>query len=100
MFNHPTESVGRLIAQTLAGSWRVAPPPLELEAADLTAITRQLLGAGTAGLAWRRVRDSHLKDTPSAAELRSHYERNTVRAVIQRKGIESICGALKSAGIE
>ena len=100
MFNHPTESVGRLIAQTLAGSWRATPPPLELEATELSAITPQLLGAGTAGLAWRRVRDSHVKDTPSAAELRSQYERNTVLAVIQRKGIESIFGALNSAGIE
>src|SRR5688572_14898777 len=100
MFNHPTESAGRLIAQTLAGSWRAVPPPLELEAAELSAITPQLLGAGVAGLAWRRVRDSHLKDTPSAAELRSHYERNTVLAVIQRQGIESIFGALNSAGIE
>lgn len=100
MFNHPTESVGRLIAQTLAGSWRATPPSLELEANDISAITPQLLGAGTAGLAWRGVRDSPLKDTPSAAELRSQYQRNTVLAVIQRKGIESIFGALNSAGIE
>jgi hypothetical protein len=100
MSNHPTESAGRLIARTLAGSWRALPTPLELEAADLSAITPQLLSAGVAGLAWRRVRDSHVKDTPSAAELRSHYERNAVLAVIQRQGIESILCALNSAGIE
>jgi hypothetical protein len=100
MFNHPTESAGRLIAQTLAGSWRALPPPLELDAAELSAVTLQLLGTGVAGLAWRRVRDSSLKDTPSAADLRRQYERNTVLAVIQRKGIESIICALNSAGIE
>ena len=100
MFNHPKASAGRLIAQTLTGSWRTAPPPLELEAGELSAITLQLLGAGVAGLAWRRVRDSHLKESPSAAELRSQYERNTVLAVIRRHGIESIIGALNSAGIE
>ena len=100
MFNHPTESAGRLIALTLAGSWRALPTPLELEAAELSVITPQLLGAGVAGLAWRRVRDSHLKDTASAAELRSQYKRNTVLAVIQRQGIESILCALNSAGIE
>ncbi|HEX5701626.1 MAG TPA: nucleotidyltransferase family protein [Pyrinomonadaceae bacterium] len=100
MFNHPKASAGRLIAQTLTGSWRTVPPPLELEAGKLSAITAQLLGAGVAGLAWRRVRNSHLKETPSAAELRSQYERNTVQAVIQRQGIESIIGALNSAGIE
>jgi hypothetical protein len=100
MFNHPRESVGRLIAQTLAGSWRTIPPPLELEPAELTAITPQLLGAGVAGLVWRRVRDAQLKDTPAAAELRSHYERNTVLAVIRRQGIESVTAALNSAGIE
>jgi hypothetical protein len=100
MFNHSTDSVGRSIAKTLAGSWRAVPPPLELEAAELSAITPQLLGAGVAGLAWRRVRESHLKDTPSAAELRGQYERNSVLAVIQRRGIESIVCALNSAGIE
>jgi hypothetical protein len=100
MFNHPTESAGRLIAQTLAGSWRALPTPLELKADELSLITPNLLGGGVAGLAWRRVRDTHLKDTPSAPELRSHYERNTVWAVIQRQGIEAIVGALSSAGIE
>ena len=100
MVNHPTESVGRLIARTLAGSWRALPPPLELEAAELSAITPQLLGAGVAGLAWRRLRDSHLKDTPAGIELRNQYERHAVSAVVQRKGIESILCALNSAGIE
>lgn len=100
MLHHTNESVGRLIAQTLAGSWRAAPSPLELEADALSAITPQLLGAGVAGLAWRRVRDSQLKDTPAAAQLRSQYERNTVLAVLQRQGIESIFGPLNSAGIE
>lgn len=100
MSTHPTKSIGRLIARTLVGSWRALPTSLQLEAAELTAITPQLLGAGVAGLAWRRVRDSHVKDTPSATELRSHYERNAVLAVIQRQGIESILCALNSAGIE
>jgi hypothetical protein len=100
MSNHHTESSGRLIARTLAGSWRALPTPLDLEAAELSAITPQLLGAGVAGLAWRRVRDSHLKDTPSAAALRSQYKRNAVLAVIQRQGIESILCALNAAGIK
>src|SRR5687768_5720480 len=100
MFNHPKASAGRLIAQTLTGSWRTAPPPLELEAGELSAITPQLLGAGVAGLSWRRVRDSHLKESPSAAELRGQYERNTALAVTRGHGIESIIGALTSAGIE
>lgn len=100
MFNHPTEPVGRLIAQTLAGSWRALPTPLRLEAAELSAITPQLLSAGVAGLAWRRLRDSHLKDTHPAAELRRQYERNAVLAVIQRQGIESVICALNSSGIE
>jgi hypothetical protein len=100
MFNHPTEAVGRLIAQTLAGSWRAVPTPIKLEVAELSAITPQLLSAGVAGLAWRRLRDSHLKDAASSAELRRQYERNTVLAVIQRKGIESVTRALNSAGIE
>jgi hypothetical protein len=100
MFTHSTESVGRLIAQTLAGAWRALPPRLEIESAGLSSITPQLLGTGVAGLIWRRVRDSHLKDTPAAAELRGHYERNAVLALIQRRGIESIICALNSAGIE
>ena len=100
MSNQPTDSVGRLIVQVLAGSWRAHPPPSELEAAELSAITPHLLGAGVAGLAWRRVRDSRLKDTPSADELRGQYERNTVLAVIQRQGIESIISAMNSEGIE
>lgn len=99
MSSHPTESAGRLIARTLAGSWRARPTPLELEATELSAITPQLLGAGVAGLAWRRVRHSHLKHTPAAADLRTHYERKAVLAVIQRRGIESILCALNSAGI-
>ncbi len=97
---NPAELAGRLVARILMGSWRAPPPPLELEAADLSSITPHLLAAGVAGLAWRRVRDSDLRNTDSAAELRRQYEGNTIQAVLHRQRIESLLQALRSAAVE
>jgi hypothetical protein len=95
-----TESVGQLIAQTLAGCWRKPPPPLEIAADELSSITSHLISAGVAGLAWRRVCTSNLKDTNTTAELRRQYESSAVLAVLRRQEIESLIRTLESAGIK
>lgn len=98
MLDHPTQSVGRMVAQTLAGSWRTLPPPLQLERSDLTWIVPQLLASGVAGLAWRRLRGSDLDD--AAAQLRTHYKESAVQSVLQRHRIELMIQALHAAGIK
>ena len=100
MLNHSRESTGRLIARTLAGSWRTVPNQIQLESEELASITPLLLPAGAAGLAWRRLRGSQLEDTAFAAELRSQYQRNTVLAVLQQQRIESLFRSLDSSGIQ
>lgn len=95
-----TEPVSRLVAKTLAGSWRANPPQLQIEASELASITPQLLAAGVAGLAWRRVRNSALEADASAAQLRAQYEANTGLAVLQRQSIKSLLQMLNSAGVE
>ena len=100
MLNHSPESAGRLIARTLAGSWRANPRPLDLRSHELSSIKSQLMSAGVAGLTWRRLRQTTLSETDSAAELRAEYERNAVRAVFERQRIESVICALHAAGVK
>jgi Uncharacterised nucleotidyltransferase len=78
--DNDTLDMGRLMIETLEGSWRVLPAPEARSAASISHITSQLLNSGTAGLVWWRLQST----APQLGDLLSPFEQAytyyTVRA--------------------
>jgi hypothetical protein len=91
---------GLLIATMLAGSWRTAPPPLNLSPEDLDEITPLLCSSGAAALGWRRVRDTELSATPSGEVLHQRYRLQALQVAISQTKIEIVHRLLQEAGID
>ena len=96
----PALNKGRLVARTLAGSWRAQPEAASLSAKELDEIAPLLLGSGSGALAWRRVQHSHLRDTQSAGKLKAAYYLHTLQAATHQNRIRDVISRLHSAGIE
>ncbi len=94
------QSLGRLIASVLAGSWRRSRTAFEHSPEELERVTPALLRSGTAALGWWRVCHSELKTTPAANELHQAYRLYTLRAIINQQAIERAVALLRSEGIE
>ena len=90
----------RLLAEALAGSWRVSPPESRFEAGELARITPALVGSGAAALAWWKIRCSPLREHDAAETLRQSYRRQTLQVALQEREIEHVFSLLRSAGVE
>ncbi len=91
---------GRLVACLLAKSWCIDPPASPLSVKELASITPLLLESGGGALAWCRVRNSYLKDTPAATELRQAYRLHTLQAALHARNIKQVFMLFRAAGIE
>jgi hypothetical protein len=94
-----TEARGKLVAQALAGAWRVSPSPWECSAAELEQVTPLLLNSGAAALVWRRLR-TDLRDTPAAQKFQQAYRLNTVKTALHQGSIERAVALLRSIAVE
>jgi hypothetical protein len=93
------KSPGTLIAAALAGAWRRVPGETAISAEDLAVITPLLLGSGAGALAWWRVRDSALRASAAARELREAYRFHTLGAALHELGIKEAFRLLRAAGV-
>lgn len=94
-------SIGLMIADILAGSWRRSPPRLDLSVANLTRIGPQLLKSGAGALAWWRIRHSGCKLLRDVSrQFRSTYLGCAARAAECETEIVDAFNALRSSGIE
>ena len=98
--NELIRSRGRLVAEALTGSWRTAPPPLNLSPEDLDEITPLLYNSGAAALGWRRIRDTELSTTPSAEVLHQGYRLQALQVAISQSKIEIVHRLLQEARID
>lgn len=91
---------GRTVAAVLAGAWRGTPATLNLSTTELEEVTPLLLESGGGALAWRRVRNSHLKATPAAAELLQAYRLHAIQAALHEINIKHVLVLLRAADVE
>jgi len=84
----------------LADSWREVLPALEMTAEELAAVTPALLQTGSGALGWRRVRDSHWRNSSAASELQQAYRIHAVQTVLHEVQIKETIELLRSNGVE
>lgn len=93
-------SQGKLLAEMFRGAWRPSVPALSWDADELRYLTRHLLEAGAAGLAWRKLKSSPLFRTTSARELRDAYRFDSIRGTQAEIGISRLVRFLGKQGIQ
>jgi len=98
----PTASVaaGRAVARLLAGAWRQAPPPVDLELRRLVELAPLLVQGGAAGLAWWKLRHAGLGGAPEAEAVRQAARQAALEAALHQQSIRMLVGCLRAARIE
>ena len=91
---------GRLLADALAGAWRVAPEPSALAPAGLERVAPLLTRSGAAALAWRKVRGTPLSASPAAHALRESYRFQTLQAALHERDVERCFALLAGARVD
>src|SRR5262249_51460423 len=90
---------GEVVAAALAGAWRPSPPPLPLSARAFAEVVPFLLETGGAGLLWRRVRQSDLRDSAPARRLRYGYRQAAAGMACHEQQLQQVIGLLRDAGV-
>jgi hypothetical protein len=93
-------SIGKLVADFLAGSWRARQAPLNMPLSDLERITSLLYNSGGTGLAWWRIHESDLKTTPCGGLLHQGYRMQALQTPINEERIVTAFRLLRDAGVE
>jgi hypothetical protein len=91
---------GLRMAAVLSGSWRRAPPPLEISAEALDEITLGLLRSKTGALAWWRVRHSSLRTSPAGMRLREAYHQHGFQSAQHARNLVRIVTRLREGGVD
>lgn len=88
------------MARVLSGSWRAAPPPLELTPEELDLVVRALHRSGCSGLAWRRLERTPLRDRPAGALLHDGFVYHTLRVRALERQLGPLVVRLRERGVE
>ena len=89
-----------MIGRLLEGSWRAGPPPLDVPPRTLEELAPLILETGAGGLAWWRVRDTELGDSPVAADFQQAFRAQTLQSGLHGRVLEEAVGKLISAGLQ
>lgn len=90
-----------LVAATLEGSWRTSPShDFHISTKQLDEVTPLLHDSGAAGLAWWRIRETGLRDTPSGELLHQAFRLLALQANIHQTKIQRIFRLMRAAGVE
>lgn len=91
---------GQLVADFLAGSWRVTQAPPDVSLSDVERLTSLLYNSGGTGLAWWRIHESDLKTTPCGELLHQGYRLQALQTPINEERIVRAFRLLRDAGVE
>jgi hypothetical protein len=92
---------GSLVAKVLSGSWRGSrAATLEISEPELDAVTPLFYDSGTAGLAWRRLSTTSLRNSSSAEVLHQAYRLQSLQSEIHEQKIEKVFRLFRQAQVE
>ncbi|HWN98584.1 MAG TPA: nucleotidyltransferase family protein [Blastocatellia bacterium] len=92
--------LGEIVARVLRGAWRRNPPELEILEDELDEVAPLLLACGAGALGWWRVRDSNLRDSPTALELQQAYRLHSLQSAVHESEIKHLLTVARDAGAE
>lgn len=91
---------GRLLADALAGAWRVAPEASALAPEELARVAPLLTRSGAAALGWRKVKGTLLSSTQAAHSLREAYRFQSLQAALHERDVERCFALLACARVD
>lgn len=87
---------GRLLAATLAGSWRSSDfPPLTISESELDELVPLLCASGAAALAWRRISQTDFQHSASADILHHAARLQSLQTAMHEEKVEKTFRLLK-----
>src|ERR1700686_4546297 len=81
---------GWLIASILQGAWRAQPESVTMTEAQLQTILPILVRAGTAALAWRRIRRTPLASSEPGRQIQTARRIQAAEAAIRQADLEQV----------
>ncbi len=100
MRTEPVTQRGSSVALALGGAWRRAPCTLRLADAALAEILPLMLGDGTAGLVWWRLRGSEKAHSRLAGQLREIYRAGVLESARWETHLRRVVVLLRAGGVE
>jgi hypothetical protein len=94
------EPLALALASTLRHAWRSPGEPVDLPSVDLRAWADRLIAGGVGALAWWRVRETALGESPEAAALQEAFRFHAVSAARNERDLRHLLGHFNDAGIE
>jgi len=91
---------GAAIADLLSGSWRATPEPFAQASSVLELLNERLQITGAAGLAWWRIRDSAVADSPVGRSLHDAFRLQVLDARLHEQTLRTALDLIESAGVE
>jgi hypothetical protein len=91
---------GAEVAALLAGSWRPAPPPLNLGPEAIAAAVPLLLQSTAAPLAWHRHRAAGPSRTRPVRPLQNAYREAAIESAGHEQHLQEVLPLLRAAGVE
>src|SRR6266571_1380719 len=89
---------GRLVARTLEGCWRQAPPPLDLAKKELDEIAPILLKSGAAALVWWRL--NRTNQSQPGEQFFEAYRQQTLESAVHEDDVAQVFRVLRQAQLE
>ena len=99
-YSESKASRGKLVANLLAGAWRIPPPAPSVSARELEEAATLLLRSGAGGLTWCKIRHSDLRSSPVASQFQQVYRLQTLQAELRQRSLKRIVPLLRSYGVE
>lgn len=92
--------VGRLMRETLAGSWRTVPAAADLSSDALSRVATLLVQSGTAGLVWWRLQAAASSYGDALAPFQQAYTYYTIRAAFHEAQAQQVFTFFRANRIE
>lgn len=90
---------GSVVARLLAGAWRTAPPPLEVDAEALAEAVPRIVAPGAAALVWRRIAAGPLVADPRLVPLRTAAVSGALANAARLDRFRPLVRELEAAGV-
>jgi hypothetical protein len=95
-----TDPPGVLVARLLTGSWRAEPAPAAISVDEAAVAAPLLLRTGSAGLAWRKLRESPAAGSQAGRQLQQAYRLHLLRHVQRERAVEAAVACLRAREID